>query len=359
MIIGAPHDNGHIGAAVIYSRPSSVCPFQQTIIRPSDAKGNALFGYSVSISDNGNTVAIGGDSDNAGVGAVWIFTQSNGRWTEKAKLTASDANGKALQGYSVAISGDGNSVVFGGPGDNYNSSAGLAVGAAYLFVYKSGSWLELGKKMVSNNSNIGATPVQGASVAICDNGSVIVVGAPHAFDATSHTVATGGIILYSVSGLTIGESYDYFLPGSSSGAAAGISVAIDKAGDRVITGASGLNSGVGAALILGTISGGWGLKASILPPSGTKSINFGNSVAMTGDGDVVIIGDVAHSDTGAAWDMIAEMAACGPSWQNNDRTRRRGECPARICCESCTKWSDWVESHPMMINHTELFGCIR
>jgi len=41
-------------------------------------------GYSVALSSDGNTCASGGDNDNAGIGAVWVFYRSNGIWTQQA-----------------------------------------------------------------------------------------------------------------------------------------------------------------------------------------------------------------------------------------------------------------------------------
>jgi hypothetical protein len=64
--------------------------------------GHVEEGWSVSLSHDGNTAI-----DNS-IGAVWVFTRSNGVWSQEAKLVAEDPVGHAEQGYSVALSGDGN-----------------------------------------------------------------------------------------------------------------------------------------------------------------------------------------------------------------------------------------------------------
>jgi hypothetical protein len=70
---------------------------------------------------------VGGNNDNSNVGAAWVWTRSNGVWTQQQKLVASNAVGAALQGFSVALSSDGNTAIVGGTGNSSN------VGAAWVW----------------------------------------------------------------------------------------------------------------------------------------------------------------------------------------------------------------------------------
>src|SRR5581483_5642208 len=88
-------------------------PQQGSKLVAGDASGAAFQGFSVSVSQDGNTAAVGGPTDNGSVGAVWIYTRTNNAWTEQAKLVGSNASGTPEEGYSVALSGDGNTVIFG------------------------------------------------------------------------------------------------------------------------------------------------------------------------------------------------------------------------------------------------------
>jgi hypothetical protein len=62
----------------------------------------------VALSADGNTAIVGGPGDNPdssghGVGAAWVYTRSNGVWTQQgSKLVGTGAVGGAEQGYSVA-----------------------------------------------------------------------------------------------------------------------------------------------------------------------------------------------------------------------------------------------------------------
>ena len=69
----------------------------------------------MALSGDGNTAIIGGSLDNGGTGAAWVFTRSGGVWTQQGgKLVGAGDVGKASQGKSLALSGDGNTIVVGG-----------------------------------------------------------------------------------------------------------------------------------------------------------------------------------------------------------------------------------------------------
>src|SRR5262249_13783123 len=92
---------------------------------------------------NGNSAIVGGPTDNKGGGAAWVFTRSNGVWTQQGnKLVGTGAVGDASQGHSVALSADGNTALVGGYFDNNG------VGAAWVFTRSNGVWTQLEGKLV-------------------------------------------------------------------------------------------------------------------------------------------------------------------------------------------------------------------
>jgi hypothetical protein len=114
------------------------------------AVGTAEQGQSVALSSDGNTAAVGGNTDNGNAGAVWVFTRSGGVWTQQgSKLVGNGAVGTAEQGQSVALSGDGNTAIVGGYVDN-----GF-LGAAWVFAQPPGNL------QVSPATNIAASGNQG------------------------------------------------------------------------------------------------------------------------------------------------------------------------------------------------------
>jgi hypothetical protein len=90
---------------------------------------DALQGYSVALSADGNTALVGGPYDNGQAGAVWFYTRTGGVWSQQgSKLTVTDNVSNARFGWAVALSADGNTALIGGPADNTTFG-----GAAWVF----------------------------------------------------------------------------------------------------------------------------------------------------------------------------------------------------------------------------------
>jgi len=77
------------------------------------------FGHSVALSSDGNTALVGAPDENGRVGAVWVFTRSGATWTQQGtQLTGSGEIGAGSFGSSVALSANGNVALIGGRSDN-------------------------------------------------------------------------------------------------------------------------------------------------------------------------------------------------------------------------------------------------
>ena len=103
LVIGAQADDGGVGAAYIYEKITLgnwayVAKLVGTPLSPS-----SNFGWDVDFSEDGSTVAVGALFD--GSGAAFVFTKVAGTWTQQVKLSTV---GYTLQGYGVSLSGNGN-----------------------------------------------------------------------------------------------------------------------------------------------------------------------------------------------------------------------------------------------------------
>jgi hypothetical protein len=164
-------------AALIFSSQLALAQFSQQgqkLVGTGASGQQTDQGYSVALSADGSTAIVGGPADGSDIGAVWIYTRSNGLWVQQGgKLIGSGAVGMAAQGVSVALSGDGNTAIVGGDGDASPS------GAAWVFV---GPTLQ-----VTPTTNIAAAGNQGGPFA------------PSSFQY--QLSATVGTISYSISGV--------------------------------------------------------------------------------------------------------------------------------------------------------------
>ncbi len=169
-IVGGPEDNGYVGAAWVYSRNDGVWTRGRKLVG-TGAVGNAGQGVSVALSADGNTAIIGGVADNSNVGAAWVFVRNGDVWNQQgSKLVGTGAIGNASQGHSVALSGDGNTAVVGGPQDN------AYTGAAWVYSRNGTVWAQQGSKLVGTSAVGNAS--QGHSVALSRDGNTAIVGGP-------------------------------------------------------------------------------------------------------------------------------------------------------------------------------------
>jgi hypothetical protein len=171
-LVGGFEDNSGTGAAWVYARNGGLWTQQGSKLVGSGGIGAAVQGVSVALSGDGNTAIVGGFDDNSKIGAAWVYTRANGVWTQQgSKLLASDAVGNAQQGNSVALSADGNTAIVGGPYDNEQ------IGAAWVYARNGGLWTQQGSKLVGSGG-IG-TAQQGISVALSADGNTAIVGGPY------------------------------------------------------------------------------------------------------------------------------------------------------------------------------------
>jgi hypothetical protein len=126
--VGSPYDNSYTGSAYIFEKGSSWSSMTETAkLTASSGAGGDYFGYSVSISDNGSTVLVGAyrsDSPSTDQGSGYIFEKVGGTWIERAQLTTSDTNDQEKLGNFVSISGDGSTALMGS--EMNNNAAGAA-----------------------------------------------------------------------------------------------------------------------------------------------------------------------------------------------------------------------------------------
>ena len=141
------------GAVYVFVRSGGAWS-QQAYVKPwNTTVRGGLFGYSVGLNGNGNTMAVGAYDEDRGRGAAYIFTRSGSTWSQQNRLTASNAEAGDSLGCSIAVSEDGNTVVAGAfdedsllrgiqpPTEGTNdASSDVSTGAAYVFVRSGTAW---------------------------------------------------------------------------------------------------------------------------------------------------------------------------------------------------------------------------
>jgi hypothetical protein len=136
------------------------------------------FGESVSLSDDGNILAVGIRGSAFEVGEVKIYRYNNGLWDMDETSIIGTERGEGF-GASVALSGDGSTVVVGSPQNSlFHENAGII--AVHRYDETSKSWIQQGSLIGSTS-----TAELGLSVAISNDGIRVAGGAPTtAFDGS-------------------------------------------------------------------------------------------------------------------------------------------------------------------------------
>lgn len=164
------YNGSHTGHVRVYQWTGSSWTQQGAVIRGELLEDN--FGYAVSLSADGKRLAVGGlrnDKNGHDAGHVRAFQWSGSAWTQLGV----DIDGEAAEdifGASVSLSDDGNRLAVGAP---QNDGNGLDSGHARVFQWSESGWAQLGIDI--NGSE--ADDRNGVSVTLSGDGSRLAVGA--------------------------------------------------------------------------------------------------------------------------------------------------------------------------------------
>ncbi|QDV50075.1 Calx-beta domain-containing protein [Gimesia fumaroli] len=186
-VVGAQFGDGttdNIGALYVYTRSNGIWSFQQKLI-VSDTTNGGFFGEIVTI--EGDTIVASSYSIDSYTGAAFVFQRVNGFWSETAKLTSDSPQEQAFFGSSIAI--ENSTIVIGSRRETDTLSAS---GAVYIFRETEGNWT-LAQKL--NDSLPASNGEFGGSVSL--EGNLLLVGAP-ALSGHNSAQSAGKAILYEL-----------------------------------------------------------------------------------------------------------------------------------------------------------------
>lgn len=303
------------------------------------------FGWSITISADGQTMAVGApaeDSKATGVngdqtnnetvnaGAVYVFVKENGLWVQEAYLKASNTEQPNLNssrflpndrfGYRVALSDDGNTLAVSalledspswGVNCNQNNyeqvaSAGtsstgatgdllsalnLDVGVVYVFTRSEGSWTQDAyvKPIFSTTHAFAQSPVAlrfGESLALSGDGKTLAVGTSEDF------IGRSGVLNFNASSsISSLECWEFYPSSSSSTSSTSSSSSSTTTSSSSSAGSSyrgGSASGAVYTFRLG--ENGWQEESHVKASNAEQSDAFGVSIALSTDGNTMVVG---------------------------------------------------------------------
>src|SRR5947208_455848 len=261
-------------------------------VTASDGTANSYFGSAAAL--NGSTALIGADGDNSFQGAAYLFTKSNGSWSETQKLTAND--GAAYDNFGLSVALKGSTILVGSPRAAIGANAGQ--GALYVFTESNGTWSQTQKLTASD----GATNDSfGESVAL--DGSTALIGAYNA-TINGHTWQ-GAAYIFTESNGSWSEGQRLTASDGTAGANFGNAVALN--GSTALIGADastvGGNTYQGKAYLFTESGGNWSQYDMFIASDGAVDDYFGAALAW--DGVTALISTPHPTIGGNTWQGAA------------------------------------------------------
>jgi len=178
LAVGSLKSKSDQGAVTVFGRSGGKW-VQQEVLADANGAAKDWFGYSMAISKDGNTLAIGAVyadvSGKADQGNVLVFARSSGAWTLQETLVGDAGAAGDIFGVSVALSADGNTVAIGAAGDDVGNVSDQ--GSATVFVRSGAKW---SMQQVLTVKGGDAKANYGSSLSLSSDGDTLAVGGPNA-----------------------------------------------------------------------------------------------------------------------------------------------------------------------------------
>ena len=215
-------------------------------------------GWSVSLSSDGNIVAIGAyynDGNGSDSGHVRVYQYTNGSWSKMGD----DIDGEAAEdwsGASVSLSSDGTIVAIGA---RLNDANGNASGHVRVYQYDGSAWVQMGTDIDGEATD----DWSGYSVSLSSDGTIVAIGAP-GNDGNGN--ASGHVRRYQYINGTAWIQMGNDIDGEAAFDYSGTSVSLSSDGNIVAIGASRNDGNVNASGHVRVYK--YGLSASTLREAG-------------------------------------------------------------------------------------------
>lgn len=286
------------GAAYIYTKVNDVWT-QQYELMASDRVASDYFGWSVSIDATGTTAVVGSRlADNAGAinsGATYVFTRTGEAWSQVAKLTASDKVQGDLFGWSVAVSEDATTIAVGA---TYADPSGTTdSGAVYIFALVEGVYTQQAKLVAGDKAQ---GDQFGTSVGISSLGNTVIVGSRYA-DPNGVLNAGAGYV-FSRSSDVWTQQAKLVTNDKAANDNAATAVAVSGDGNRAIVGAFQADPNntinAGAVYAFTRLDNVWSQEVKLVASDKAAGDNLGWPVAISSDGNTIVTGAYYNDPNG-------------------------------------------------------------
>ena len=304
------------GAAYVYEKVEEEWTLVTKLLAPG-AQLQSKFGVSVAAGRNGTLLALGADTHNNTLGAVFLFTKDEDAadgWIWSGRIDPPPEEGQVGDrfGDSVAIGSDGVTLAVGA-GDRNTG------GLVYLYTLSApdsdGQITWQNNVVLRGNQVYKFSDKFGGYLAM--RGDTLVVGAQK---ASEFDQASGAAYVYERRNGTWIYDSKLLPPESEAGYAYefGNAVDVDASGETIVVGSwkshadDGTIQALGAAYVFVKTNGAWTIQQRLRPKEETKEKRrFGSAAAISADGNTVFIGSIHHDNKAGA---VFHFSRMGNIW---------------------------------------------
>lgn len=278
------------------------------ILLASDGDIEDFFGCDISLSSDGMTALIGAsEDDDSGnnSGSVYIFANSGNRWSQMAKLTASDGDSDDKFGEAVSLSSDGKTALIGAYRDDN------ATGSAYIFTGTGSHWIQTAKLTASDGL---AFDLFGISLSLSSDGKTALIG------TSGNDDRPGAAYIFTDDGNRWNQTAKLASTEKNESIRFGKPVSLSSDGKTALIGDRSFNNYRGSAYIFTNNGDSWSQTAKLTASDGGSEDIFGVSLSLSSDGMTALIG--APGDDDIAYDSGAAYIFSSTDWKDCTETAK-------------------------------------
>lgn len=280
----------------------------ETKLVPESLGVGDLFGRAVALSADGRYAVVGAseevdaDTTDGGTeaGRAYVFERTAAGWTERQQLSASDPDSLSNFGRAIAISDDGTRIFVGAPYSGF--------GAVYVFAQGDSGWEEEAKLEVIEGCGSLFNCRFGWAISTSAAGDLALVGAP---DDRVSGVRHGSLNVFR-------QAAQRWEPvaklAASGGSYVGIDAALSADGLRAFAGTHH-----GRVYVFDETDGDWTQTAALSASDAEPDNRFGNEIAITPDGDWLLVGADGADDVGSSSGAAYVFEFEGDEWAERQR----------------------------------------
>ena len=325
IAVGAPANAYEKGAAHVFVKPSggwasaasSIELTASEELTASDGDYGGAFGTAVSVSGDGAKILVGALKNGRSLSAAYLFAKQTDGWAlmstdgslsgdrTRIRRASNQSSLSARYGWAVSLNSDGSKLAIGAPGQYVSNTYTDRVSTGGLYVYEESGTTEASPRFTSGGNG----DRFGRSVSVSEDMSAIVVGAHYRDENRNDSGA-----VYVFGKPTVGWTSATSTPAKLTASDGtwrdrfGISVDVSDDGGVIVVGAPGGNN-KGAAYVFTKPPAGWGTgsitaSAKLTASDGAANDYYGYSVAVSGDGSVIVVGATWNDNNGAAYVFV-------------------------------------------------------